>query len=42
MKDILGWDCFDGCTCEQDGNIHHNQVRPQKPKESWWSNLFNK
>lgn len=26
MKDVLGWDCEEGCTCVEDGHIHYNQV----------------
>ena len=40
MKDVLGWDCEDGCTCVKDGHIHYNQIpmKPSKPRQ-WW-NIF--
>jgi hypothetical protein len=42
MKDILGWECSEGCDCVEKGHIHFNDeraiARPNKPKP-WW-NLF--
>ena len=26
MKDQLGWDCYEGCDCVEQGHIHHNSV----------------
>jgi len=40
MRDILGWDCYDGCDCKEKGNIHHNEIRPQQIKPKHWWNIF--
>jgi len=26
MKDQLGWDCYEGCDCVEQGHIHHNGI----------------
>lgn len=23
MKDILTWDCYDGCDCQEQGHVHY-------------------
>jgi len=24
MKDQLGWDCYEGCDCVEQGHVHYN------------------
>jgi len=26
MKDQLGWDCYEGCDCTEQGHVHYNGI----------------
>ena len=40
MKDVLGWDCYEGCDCKEKNHIHYNQL-PKPTDKSWIQKLLN-
>lgn len=44
MKDILGWSCEEGCNCQEEGHMHHDDPRllEERENKTWWQSIFGK
>ncbi len=42
MKDVLGWECYEGCDCKEKNHIHYNQMDLPKPtNKNWLQRILN-
>jgi hypothetical protein len=40
-RDVLGWECFEGCDCKEKNHVHYNNMPPRPTNKNWLQQLLN-